>query len=549
MGMYKNIQEYDLKQFGCPKPTKKMLEEADEHFEKYIYYEDNGRRGANKIRNVRTTCCGREEALPALARTMTAEYVNTIDGSHNKKVACPFCGKKAMLKNLKKIQPKNFGKYVPVLFLRAKGSALYAIGAWAYRGGLDSKTVYKVCSVYRFESGRATQWNRTYSDGWNEYKIDKNWSANKVSITEPLKGGGSVNASYYVIGATEIVKTDMKYLPLYHREKEYSEHLIRLIAMYSIYPQIEMLRKLGHDHIIDRLIYWKKKSKNILDWSATNPVDAFGLTKSEYKEWMKDTSVCRYGTLEVYKRFKRLGCPIDFNMAYQVYRMWNVKELFDQAKLHGINPKELIRYIEKQKEGHPEGINFWFCQWKDYVNQAVALGRDMTEHNVKLPRDLRRAHDEVAEEYAIWEERKARKKMKELTKEEKLLIAQRSDKYNFEWDDMFIRVAKSAYEVTQEGKKLQHCVAGYAQRHMAGKTTILFLRSKAHPNTPLYTIEMDGNRIVQAHGYRNERDGQKPPRELYPELFEAWLDWITRGSKRDKNGNPILRKKYRKEAA
>ena len=106
-----------------------------------------------------------------------------------------------------------------------------------------------------------------------------------------------------------------------------------------------------------------------------------------------------------------------------------------------------------------------------------------------------------------------------------------------------------------EGKALKHCVGGYAARHMTGATTILFLRRRDRPHTPLATIEMNGNRIVQVHGYRNEIEpcAENPERvsarELYKNVLDPWLKWLKGGSKREKDGRLKLPKNKRRNAA
>lgn len=105
-----------------------------------------------------------------------------------------------------------------------------------------------------------------------------------------------------------------------------------------------------------------------------------------------------------------------------------------------------------------------------------------------------------------------------------------------------------------EGRVLKHCVGGKADSHVGGAVTILFLRNRKDPETPLCTIEMRGNEIVQIHGYRNDLEAckanpkKKNPRELYQEILEPWLAWLTAGSKRDKLGRPKLPKKAKEEA-
>ena len=106
-----------------------------------------------------------------------------------------------------------------------------------------------------------------------------------------------------------------------------------------------------------------------------------------------------------------------------------------------------------------------------------------------------------------------------------------------------IRVPTLAAEIRTEGNALKHCVGGYADRHMSGETTILFLRSSEQPDEPLCTIEMrsDGVTIRQIHGYRNDY-GRESPMILYKMFLDIWLPWLAAGSRRDKQGRPILPK-------
>ena len=123
-------------------------------------------------------------------------------------------------------------------------------------------------------------------------------------------------------------------------------------------------------------------------------------------------------------------------------------------------------------------------------------------------------------------------------------------KYEFSYDGLCIVIPSGGEAIKLEGKTLHHCVGGYAQRHMDGVTTILFLRRAEHPEKPMVTIEMSGNNIKQIHGWDDERTiceenpNRTPCMELYADFLTVWLDWLKAGSKRDKKGNPIIPKKY-----
>ena len=59
-------------------------------------------------------------------------------------------------------------------------------------------------------------------------------------------------------------------------------------------------------------------------------------------------------------------------------------------------------------------------------------------------------------------------------------------------------------EIVDEGRKLHHCVAGYAVRHAEGILHILFIRRVSDPDTPLYTMELStSGKVEQVRGLRN----------------------------------------------
>ena len=106
----------------------------------------------------------------------------------------------------------------------------------------------------------------------------------------------------------------------------------------------------------------------------------------------------------------------------------------------------------------------------------------------------------------------------------------------------------TAAAIRREGKKLEHCVGGYAARHMEGVLTILFLRQADRPNKPYVTIEMNGNQIRQIHGYRNDIGAADPGRR-HKAFLDAWLKWLKAGSPRNADGSPRVAKKRKKEGA
>src|SRR5690606_20965988 len=100
-------------------------------------------------------------------------------------------------------------------------------------------------------------------------------------------------------------------------------------------------------------------------------------------------------------------------------------------------------------------------------------------------------------------------KMVEIRSDElaKLEVKKRNEKLKhltFEHKGLLIRLPKTPNEIIQEGKKLDHCVGSYADRHAKGETTIMFIRRKDKPDNPYYTVEIRNNNVMQVRGIRNK---------------------------------------------
>ena len=179
---------------------------------------------------------------------------------------------------------------------------------------------------------------------------------------------------------------------------------------------------------------------------------------------------------------------------------------------------------------------------------AQKLGYDLTEPTVVMPKDLQQRHDTAAE---LTGELHRLDEMKRYKARRRML----EKKYAFAMDGLRVVIPNSGEEIVREGQTLHHCVGGYAARHIDGTTTILFVRKRRTPGRSFLTVELAEERgkikIRQIHGYRNEgyqHKGVVDPRIVYAGFLDTWLAWVNAGSKRDKDGAPVLPEKKEKEA-
>ena len=258
-------------------------------------------------------------------------------------------------------------------------------------------------------------------------------------------------------------------------------------------------------------------------------------------------------TLEDCLRFAQIG--MDGNKE---------KMLLKRMREHGVSIGKLLRYMNKHCL-EKRTIRSALDAYVDYLVAAEGVGLDLNNPIFLMPRDFEEKHDQVT---AAWSavlaerRRKAEAERRAAFAEERRKNLEKfrgrvkslARKYTYTDGELLVRPAVNAEEIVREGKLLHHCVGGYADRHISGATTILFLRRRSAPGKPLCTIEIYGSTIRQIHGWDDERTAcadnpeREDPREIYRAFLDEWQRWLESGSKRDKAGRPIIKKKVRKTA-
>lgn len=521
------------------------------------------------VTEVQCSVCGGSGSLPDVMRTNTNADAEIIWGRHNDEACCPYCGERMRLKELGRLgQRKKLQEWHPVIILTERDGDIYARGYWTrkqYKCGLTEPPEFMLTYAYHFTPGRAT----IYTSNGYSGSIEGNYDPVHRVITEPFTSGNYFYSygSYAVIGLSEIERSAFRYcgqhitcpgyavtwgLETFHVQHD----LMKFLAACCIYPrQIEMLNKTGFAELVDDLVCGRRKNAKIFNWHADSYKDAFGLTRQEMQQW-RDSGAPMQAIAD-YKSLRRAGQHPDFTTLRVLHQLYfDTNGLIKLARRYGIETACLHKYLCKQARENM-GENSMYGLLADYYNMAEELNWQLGSPAAPLlPRDLVEKHDEAAEEQRILRLRRAEAEEKKRAEEiEQRRIAaeesfrQRREKYNVERDGYFIRIAETEKEIEREGRTLCHCVGGYAQRHVAGKLTICFIRRTETPDASLYTVEMHGNKLVQIHGYRNDVNlpRNKKPEAVMAWLLEPWLEWLRRGSPRDKNGQPRWPKTKKKE--
>lgn len=540
----------------------------------------------SKTCEVWTSCCHRHETL--LERTRSkAEYDvlvephqreprNRWDDPPKETVLCPFCGKPAIVKELRYTGKRdNLSRYRRAVVLRWYRGALWARAydcSKHYTAGynLAGNPVYKLVGVYRFRPGLAEATTRSWYGNSPFGHIEKQagpLTKGKWNIHGPFYANSEYGSGYDVIGLDEIQESPFRYCMAVEAERKFS-HFLEFLTACCFYPrQIEMLMKAGMSDVVGDLVERGVKHAAVINWDESNPAKAFGLNRQDLKTFLgtnRDIQI-----LELHEKLKG-RIPLTVCVEW-MSRGLDIRRTFKAAKKWNLAPERLIRYLDGNggcaRYGGLVTIGSALRYWEDYLTAAEAMTYPLHRENVLLPRNLGEAHDKATKEHGekmarerairareqerLWKAAEAERirQAKQAEKEYEKLREKLEKKYGFSMDGYVIRGPMNKDEILAEGRKLQHCVGGYADRHIQGKTTILFMRKIKKPDEPWLTIEMSGNKLIQIHGFRNEglytTKGRfaPDPREVHREFLDRWLDWLKRGSPRDEQGNPKLSKK------
>lgn len=511
--------------------TERDAELIDNLFPHYLFYDTL----PNGDREFQCSHCRQRFIKSHLARTISYEDREFMHVGHGDLRCCPLCGAVTTVKNLgKSKQRKNLWCREKVVVIhavnhdRVEARCYFAEKDYVYSPTPKTELIEK--SRYLLTLGEAIRFKAGYDNCFYSAK----------TIGEPFPNTAmfyGTDEGYTIFGLNRLENTFLKYNQLdsfisydaqHFSGYVYNGPMLTYLSYFAMYPQLEMLQKLGHCDVVRELINRGRKSFPYTNWKAKNITDFFKMSKQEYNAFKENGGTLRllhaahsirFGEerLDFAKAKKCLDC---FGNEY------NIKRFAGEVKKAGISLDEAFKYVLKNED---------YSEYTDYLQMADALGYDLKVHNVAFPKNLKEAHDNAAaaERVMLEEKRAAENRKKEIAAEKYLKKYEKQ--YSFTDGTYSIIIPHTIKEIVDEGKAMEHCVGGYAGRHMEGTLAILFLRLTAEPNKSLYTIEMHDKALTQVQGYNN-RTPLTPEAKAF---FDMWLAWVNSGSKRTKSGEPI----------
>lgn len=542
----------------------------------------------NSTGEVWTTCCRKHvfirtdtdnaDELRILRAPHTPEPRNSWDNTPPPKMRakCPYCGKEVTVKELRYSgRRKNLWEYRRAVVLRQWRGALWAT-AWdcskdygtneplTHAPVLTMLPKVKLLGVYRFTPGKVEAATRVWwSNGLFNYSYQDTpgKSAGRKGgmwhIHSPYGFCSELGKSYDMIGLPELQKSALRWCRL-EQVRIASDDFIELLTAACFYPkQVEWLVKLGLQDAVRDLAGRGVKNAAAVKWNANTPAEFLGCGVKELDAITKESDQPLMA-LRIYRALHDMtpaATPEECAALADCADDRALRVLLPRMKRYGLRIPKLMSYLEKiRHHGKTRwGNNAALSAYADYITAADGCGLDLSNTIHLLPKDFWAKHDTVT---AAWSAICANRRSTEANAKYKARLQKLTARYLYWSDTLLIRAPVNAGEIVEEGKRLEHCVGGYADRHLSGETTILFLRRRDKPHVPLVTIEMDGNTIRQVYGYRNdcvacpENPKAIPARKLYGAFLDEWLEWLNAGSKRYKDGRPKLpKKKYKEDVA
>lgn len=264
-------------------------------------------------------------------------------------------------------------------------------------------------------------------------------------------------------------------------------------------PEFQTVWNNGWDRTTSILCY-------IEDFNAETIKDAFGLSMKYFK------IVARKGGyyLNGVKTLKGFGYSPEEVSEYIEYMSYCPNVYLNNRKI-------LIRFCEMSNLSSSER-SYKIIHYRDYLRMISQFPTELKKDFPLCPQDIDKYHDRALKTYNRYQQQILESQQKELGDRYTNNVYSLVKEYEFSNDEYVIIAPKSVFELTTEGRILNHCVGSYVQSVSNGKEYILFLRKKENQDIPFFTINITPNKeIRQIHGKYN----CNVPEELVP-FIDSW---------------------------
>jgi hypothetical protein len=453
---------------------------------------------------------------------------------HNDKESCPKCESVCIVKASGRGRRRMWDTAYFVYYEKSiiDSNVIVARGIEAtrdYRGDYHNvNTKYWVRALYVFEMGNSIMMTDSYWYDTRSYKFNKSKSV--YSLFSQYHNDGWLRKDVYTDYSLESIQKAVKDTPFqYSCWEEYTSYsdMVKFFDLYSRYPCIEYLTKLGMENIVEAKLIGNA-TYSAINWNGKSLPKVLRLSKKDINEIKTVQNSIDPLFLRLFQISKKDNSCLSFEKISKISReyAYYFKDL--QKVLKYTNLKKAHNYIHKQYQQESDGKKQYYSSdrvlntWKDYIVDCESLLMNLSDDRILYPKNLLKAHQETT------------KRIKsDGNKLMDTLIEKRIDSlklYCFEYQGLMIRPAESTKELIDEGKELNICVGNYANGYMTkyskGQTNLLLIRKISEPNKPYYTMELCKGQIKQVQG-KNHCN----PDKIVSEFVEAFTEQRLREKK------------------
>lgn len=443
----------------------------------------------------------------------------SITVKHNELGNCPHCGETVQYKSSGRGMKKYCHHENFALFYNLDGRVIIkcckAYQTFPNEGKLKyipDISMYEVF-IYVLEPGKAEKVYNSYLYGWIPYK-------QKIPGEPNLGMSCGCSQEYITISEDCLTSSFLKYS--YAALPEIPSAFISYLCRSAIHPNLEYLVKGGFSSLA--MSYVRGYSYGVrITWKSNNLLEMLKIDRRELA-YLKDKSEQFVGSYMAFRKefkIKDSAKSVKLHLKYGgTSSVSNAKELMTLAHL---SFDEIVRYTEKGKVKSRVDVRTFIHDWLDYIKECAELEYDLNDIMIAMPKDLYAAHERTSSIIRAKQIELNEKKMEAICKRRANML------YTDETRGLITVLPKSVDDIKEEGRIQHHCVCGYAERHLDGVLTIMFLRKINKPDVPYYTMEIDSEyRIVQCRGYANnvERNGGTPKPQEIVEFEKEYSDFL-----------------------
>ncbi|WP_237716354.1 PcfJ domain-containing protein [Alicyclobacillus hesperidum] len=279
----------------------------------------------------------------------------------------------------------------------------------------------------------------------------------------------------------------------------YCEQYNTLLTFFDLaakYRCVEYLTKLGFVNLVMAKLDGRR-TYGAIHWRGRTMEQVFRMPRRDVYTFRAMASTIEPLSLHSYHVWRCRGwdvSPVDAHLVRELCHPHYWRQI--EARTTFASEVEIAKYLLKQvRTSAYHSPTYALIEWHDYLRHCEELGIPLTSKRVVFPSNLRDVHDKMMRRVQI-------KRDERLNEQIQARLAE-LEPFIYTDGRFVIRPARSVQELFEEGQALHHCVGSYAAKYASGETDLFVMRLASAPDTPLCTIEMQGDVLRQARGERN----------------------------------------------